>query len=253
VRKKLLELCTMASVFCGFLVFLLLISDVEVVKKNGTEAAIFPAPIIYLPTLINAAPPVKFTHDFETGDLTGWEKTGTSFDFQPTFGDNPTARARGQPSQHQGEWWIGCYEKYQGKGGEVAGAIQGDAPLGTLTSIEFKIIGDTINFLIGAGNHPWVEPNGTGSTCVNLEINGEMVKTMTGANTETMARREWDVSDLKNKRAVIKIYDENSGGWGHPNFDDVWQARNGKNIPWESQAIDAFGRLPTTLGKIKSK
>jgi len=248
MKKKLIKLCTVVLVFCGVLVFLLLISDVEFVKKDGTEAAIFPAPIIYLPTLINAAPKVKFTHDFETGDLTGWEKTGDSFDFQPTFGDNPTARNRGQPSQHQGDWWIGCYEKYQGNKGEAAGAIQGDGPQGTLTSIEFKIIGDTINFLIGGGTHPWDQ---AGQTCVNLEINGQMVKTMTGANTETMARREWDVSDLKGKRAVIKIYDENSGGWGHPNFDDVWQASNGKNIPWESQAIDAFGKLPTTLGKVK--
>jgi len=253
MKKKLVELSTVALVFFGAMAFLLLISDVEVVKKDGTEAAIFHAPIIYLPTLINAAPKVNFTHDFETGDLTGWEKTGDTFDFQPTFGDNPTARNRGQPSQHQGEWWIGCYEKYQGKKGDVAGATQGDGPQGTLTSIEFKIIGDTINFLVGAGNHPWVEPNGAGSTCVNLEINGKMVKTMTGANTETMTRKEWDVSDLKGKTAVIKLYDLNSGGWGHPNFDDVWQASNGKNIPWESQAIDTFGKLPTTLGKVKSR
>ena len=109
---------------------------------------------MYLPTLIYNAAPVQFTHDFETGDLTGWTKTGTSFDFQPTFGDNPTARNRGQPSQHQGDWWIGCYEKFQNKKGDVAGAVQGDGPLGTLTSIEFKIVGSTINFLVGAGNHP---------------------------------------------------------------------------------------------------
>ena len=29
-----------------------------------------------------------FNNDFETGDLTDWEKTGTAFDFQPTWGDN---------------------------------------------------------------------------------------------------------------------------------------------------------------------
>ena len=36
-----------------------------------------------------------FTTDFETADLTGWTKTGDAFDFQPTKGDNPTARGRG--------------------------------------------------------------------------------------------------------------------------------------------------------------
>ncbi len=55
-----------------------------------------------------------FNNDFEKGDLTDWEKTGTAFDFQPTYGDNPTARNRNQPSQHQGDWWLGLYEKYQG-------------------------------------------------------------------------------------------------------------------------------------------
>ncbi len=44
------------------------------------------------------------TWDFETGDLRGWTKTGNAFEFQPTYGDNPTARHRGQPSNHQGQY-----------------------------------------------------------------------------------------------------------------------------------------------------
>ena len=37
--------------------------------------------------------------DFENGDLTNWTAAGTAFEFQPTKGDNPTARKRkGQPS-----------------------------------------------------------------------------------------------------------------------------------------------------------
>ena len=47
--------------------------------------------------------------DFEHG-IDGWKRTGTVFNNQPTFGDNPTARNRGQPSKHQGDWWIGGYE-----------------------------------------------------------------------------------------------------------------------------------------------
>lgn len=251
--KKLFNTGFIFLLALGLVIFFLSIFSVEVAQKgNESEASMWPGPIMYLPTLIYNAAPVKFTHDFETGDLTGWTKTGTSFDFQPTFGDNPTARNRGQPSQHQGDWWIGCYEKYQGKKGDVAGAVQGDGPLGTLTSIEFKIVGDTINFLVGAGNHPWDQPQ---PTCVNLEINGKMERTMTGQNTETMTRKEWDVSDLKGKTAVIKIYDENAGGWGHPNCDDFWQAdKSGKNIEWDRiWAINAFGKLPATFGAIKSK
>ena len=44
---------------------------------------------------VNLAFARAFNNDFETGDLTDWEKEGTAFDFQPTWGDNPTARNRG--------------------------------------------------------------------------------------------------------------------------------------------------------------
>ena len=57
-----------------------------------------------------------FSLDFESGDLRGWTRTGTAFDTQPTYGDNPTARRRGQPSNHQGNYWIGTYENYPGSG-----------------------------------------------------------------------------------------------------------------------------------------
>ncbi|KAL9978351.1 hypothetical protein ACROYT_G015852 [Oculina patagonica] len=40
--------------------------------------------------------------DFEDG-IDGWEKTGTVFNNQPTYGDNPTARNRGQPANQQGD------------------------------------------------------------------------------------------------------------------------------------------------------
>ena len=65
------------------------------------------------------------------------------FDNRPTFGDNPTARSRGQPSKHQGDWWIGGYENRPYKDAK-AGATLGDDRKGTLTSPRFRIIGRTI-------------------------------------------------------------------------------------------------------------
>lgn len=201
---------------------------------------------------------VKFTHDFETGNLTGWTIIdGDAWDFQPTFGDNPTARNRGMASQHQGDWWIGGYEKYQGpdigkKKGQVAGGIQGDGPMGILESIQFKITGEKISFMIAGGNHPWVE-GGTGSTCVNLEIDGKMVRTATGTDTETLRKDSWVVSDLKGKMAVIRLYDKNASGWGHLNFDDINQIdSNGNEISWESLSVDRNGKLPISWGVIKN-
>ena len=72
------------------------------------------------------------------------------FDNQPTFGDNPTARNRGQPSNHQGDWWVGGAENRPCKHME-AGKLQRDIPQGTLTSASFLIKGSNISFLIGGG------------------------------------------------------------------------------------------------------
>lgn len=87
---------------------------------------------------------------FENGNIRDWIKTGSAFDNQPTFGDNPTARNRGQPANQQGDWWIGTFEDHPCPKGK-AGYIQGDGPTGTLTSPEFKIVGEQISFLIGGG------------------------------------------------------------------------------------------------------
>ena len=214
--------------------------------------------LILLVLPVNLAAARAFNNDFETGDLTDWEeKTGKAFDFQPTWGDNPTARNRGQPSQHQGDWWLGLAEKYQGpdkgaklgqKPGDLADGV--DAPQGTLTSIEFTIVGETMNFLMGGGNRAWdtAEP-----CCVNLVINNEVERTMTGNSTESMTRKEWDVSDLKGKTVQLVVVDKSSGGWGHPNFDDVHQADSkGNNIPWERVlSVDARGKLAVTWAQMK--
>ena len=78
--------------------------------------------------------------------------TGTAFIYQPTFGDNPTARYR-ESAQQQGDWWIGGAEKRPSEN-DPAGwqySNDSDAPLGTLTSPCFRIVGRNISFLIGGG------------------------------------------------------------------------------------------------------
>ena len=87
--------------------------------------------------------------DFEAGTH-GWKRTGTAFNNQPTYGDNPTARNRRQPANQQGDWWIGGYENRPSKAA-TPGAVQGDGPQGTLDSPFFKIVGKRISFLIGGG------------------------------------------------------------------------------------------------------
>ena len=78
--------------------------------------------------------------------------TGTAFIYQPTFGDNPTARGR-ESAQKQGDWWIGGSENRPRKN-DTAGKMHPDGPdppQGTLMSPCFRIVGRNISFLIGGG------------------------------------------------------------------------------------------------------
>ena len=169
-------------------------------KDDGKFEAVVPGPLFE-------------NSDFENGDLVNWTSTGDAFDFQPTKGDNPKARNRQQPSKHQGQYWIGTFEKFQGEAGQRPGQVQGDRPTGTLTSIPFEIIGEKITFLIGGGKYI--------SGCyAALLIDGREVLKTTGARDESMKPYAWDVSPYKGKTARIIIKDMKSGGWGHLNVDD---------------------------------
>ncbi|WP_115788884.1 GH32 C-terminal domain-containing protein [Arthrobacter silvisoli] len=52
-------------------------------------------------------------------------------------------------------------------------------------------------------------------TTVNLVVNGQTVRTATGADSERLAWTAWDVSAFKGSQATIRIVDNNRGGWGH--------------------------------------
>ncbi|MFJ5958957.1 GH32 C-terminal domain-containing protein [Paenarthrobacter sp. NPDC092416] len=52
-------------------------------------------------------------------------------------------------------------------------------------------------------------------TTVNLVVNGQTVRTATGANSERLAWTAWDVSAFKGSQATLRIVDNNRGGWGH--------------------------------------
>ena len=124
------------------------------------------------------------TWDFETGDLRGWTPAGTAFTFQPTRGESP--RSRQSASNHQGEYWISTYERYQGRRGATVGTIQGDRPQGTLESQTFEIPPGPLSFLIGGGSEF--------ATRVELvvisEIEGESrVLYATGNDSDAMQRQ----------------------------------------------------------------
>src|SRR5271154_1126270 len=77
--------------------------------------------------------------DFETGTLKDWTAEGKGLEGQPIKGDTVFPRRKDSKSQHQGQYWIGTYEKL------------GDKPQGTLSSVPFKITHPWASFLVGGG------------------------------------------------------------------------------------------------------
>ncbi|MGA1794868.1 MAG: Ig-like domain-containing protein [bacterium] len=158
--------------------------------------------------------------NFESGNLLGWTQIGTAFKDQPTYGDNPTRRGRGQPSKHQGQYWIGTYERYPqsfiNKGSINPLLIfQGDGPTGILTSHPFVIQSGMASFLVGGGNREDVG--------IELLVNGKVVRSARGKNIETMERVTWNLTEYVNKTATLRIVDKASQPpWGHINFDDFY-------------------------------
>jgi uncharacterized protein (DUF608 family) len=90
----------------------------------------------------------------------------------------------------------------------------GDSLTGRLISPEFQLTHNYLQFLIGGGLHP-------NQTCINLIVDGAVVRTATGNNKEALEWTTWDIAEFKEKQAKIEIVDENTEGWGHILVDQI--------------------------------
>jgi len=141
--------------------------------------------------------------DFEGETYGDWIATGTAFGTGPARG---TLKGQMPVTGFEGK---GLVNSFHG----------GDAATGTLTSPEFEIARKHVRFLIGGGGH-------AGKTCMNLLIDGKVVRTATGPNldaggSEELQPESWDVADLIGKKAKLVIVDDATGGWGHINVDAI--------------------------------
>jgi fructan beta-fructosidase len=153
--------------------------------------------------------------DFEGSDYGTWKVEGEAFGKGPARGALP------------GQMPVTGFEGQ----GLVNSYLKGDGSVGTLTSPPIKLRRKYVNFLIGGGGY-------VGETCVNLLIDGKVVRTATGPNTEPGGSEEltwhsWDVNEWLGQEAVLQIVDKRTGGWGHINVDQIYQSNTLRQEPEE--------------------
>ncbi|KLU05256.1 putative transmembrane protein [Rhodopirellula islandica] len=139
--------------------------------------------------------------DFETGTLADWTAEGNAWEGQPIKGDTVAGRRADMKSNHQGEYWIGGFEKF------------GDKGTGSLTSAPFLVTHRYATFLANGGDGE--------KTRVELvrKDTGKAFYQIFGTKRETLRQITVDLNPLIGQEIMIRIVDEHRGGWGHLNFD----------------------------------
>ena len=170
-------------------------------------------------------------NDFEALNYGDWTVEGQAFGSGPAAGTLP------------GQMLVSGF-----KGRRLVNSFHGgDQSTGQLTSPGFKIQRDYLTFLIGGGGYE-------GQTCINLVIDGKIVATATGPNTdsggsELLQLAFWEVAQFKGNTAVIQIVDRATGGWGHITVDQIVQTDTKPEPPgdpWNIRSASAAPFVPFT-------
>ena len=143
---------------------------------------------------------------FENGNYHQWTVEGEAFGKQPS-------KAQDNPHPEPMKNWGGDYlaDSFLKR----SDTLTGDTLTGKLTSVPFTISRRSVVFRIAGGTH-------AGRTCINLLVDGKVLRTATGESSETLIFKAWNVSELEGKQARLEIVDtESSGWWGHVMVDDI--------------------------------
>ena len=145
---------------------------------------------------------------FGTDGYGDWKATGTAFQKGPASGDLLTK-----------------LEIENAAGLAVASSeIEGDGPMGTLTSPEFKLTKKYLSFRIAGGHYEH-------ATCLDLLVNGEVVRSATGWKSDRLAPASWDLMRWMGQNARVQIVDQASGDWSHINVADIVQTDQPERLP----------------------
>jgi hypothetical protein len=144
----------------------------------------------------SARPDLVF-EDWSKETYDGWTAEGTA------FGKGPILKSAMLPMQATVVG--GDTERVVNS---FATAPNDDNATGKLTSRPFTIGRNFIAFWIGGGNNP-------GKTCLNLVVDGKVVRTATGKSNNRLERESFEVMDLIGKQATLEIVDAATGPWGN--------------------------------------
>jgi uncharacterized protein (DUF608 family) len=144
---------------------------------------------------IGGRPDILF-EDFEHG-YENWQVEGKAFGSGPAHGT--------LPNQQQVSGFLG--------NGLVNTYLEGDGTTGRLISKPFTIERRFIRFLVGGGSHA--------NTQIRLSVNDRIVRATSGKDNERLEPVLWQIGEFEGQTAHLEIVDENTGGWGHINVDQI--------------------------------
>lgn len=96
-----------------------------------------------------------------------------------------------------------------------------DNHVSEVRTAEFEIKLDYITFLVSGGDMP-------GEACINLLIDGKVVRSATGTNNDTLTPAAFDVKEFKGKKAQIQALDTSKEAFGYITVDCVYQSVGSK-------------------------
>ena len=150
----------------------------------------------------------------------GWTVEGESFarDLQ-----HVTKIMKRRTATHSGKYLLSSFQET-------------DATTGRIVSPSFEIELKFIQFQLSGGDHPE-------RICVNLVVEGKVLRTTTGRNRDLFEMVAFDVAALRGRQAALEIVDAHSGLWGHINVDQMVQTDH----PTARRVVNT---IPTDFGAL---
>lgn len=198
----------------------------KIVNNPPVEGA-SPGATIYVPLTLNPGEEKTITVNFcwylpETTLTAGTPVNGPAFKEKPSSGKVSTQQ---KVSGFAGKQLVNTFDP------------SGDGQTGVLQSAPVLINKRYLKFLVGGGSDPE-------KTAVKLLVNGKVVETAVGNQSEVLQEKIWDLKKYKGKKAFIQIVDNATEGWGHIMADQFIltdnSAENLQNPSFEAQVIEDF-------------